>query len=646
MPRPSLPNALYLTTTDTPAALRAGAWRKCPLTGADATIQSAVDNLAATGGVVCLAPGNFNIANPIRLYEGVTLQGSGMAATYIKVSAGAKCDAVQHLGSYAYTGIATAGGATTLTDGAAAWTVDAHAGKDVYIYTGTGAGQRRAISSNTATVLTVAAWAVQPDATSRYRIGDAQALFMRVSGMTIYGNKSAGNAAVTGAATSGTEQTLTVAGAAWTVNQWADRVTVEMLTGTSGNIGQVRRVLSNTENTLTFDGPMLAAVAAGDTFTMGGSGIAMYGPSSYDLILADVWTDECAHYGVYAEETWGHDYRNLISEYNGLDGLRCNISPYRRGTTGAWPASTGASPVEGPKISLSKLVWNLRHGVSIGDYVYDTLIGQSELAGGGTGAYGVTVAATSTGTCIDGNRFVSSAGTSTGAIRLFSSQNVVTGNYIRSGAGAAALTYGIRIESSGNVIDSNAIALAAGTPISDTDGRNSIGLNNRTLTTVQKMRVRGRIAKPKGAGDYITIAPGLGTAPAAAQITCLLTPADAQTEAAGAWSVAGYPAVTASAVQVNCDTALTAATTSAEAVPSAGSHTITLASAAGLAVGGTVRFAAGGVGSVEEDVLITAIAGSDITATFVYVHDSGVAVTPLWAFHYDIGYNDRGTVAS
>lgn len=44
--------------------------------------------------------------------------------------------------------------------------------------------------------------------------------------------------------------------------------------------------------------------------------------------------------------------------------------------------------------------------------------------------------------------------------------------------------------------------------------------------------------------------------------------------------------------------------------------------------------------------MITAISGADITATFAYVHDSGVAVTPLWSFYYDIGYNDRVGVAA
>ena len=68
-------------------------------------------------------------------------------------------------------GTASAGGATTLSDAAKAWTVDAW--KDnytVYIVGGTGTGQSREITGNTATELTVAAWDTPPDATSQYEI--------------------------------------------------------------------------------------------------------------------------------------------------------------------------------------------------------------------------------------------------------------------------------------------------------------------------------------------------------------------------------------------------------------------------------------------------------------------------------------------
>jgi len=69
------------------------------------------------------------------------------------------------------TGTATAGGASTLTNGAKTWTVNQWTNFQVRITAGTGAGQVRTIASNTGTVLTTsAAWTIVPDATSVYAI--------------------------------------------------------------------------------------------------------------------------------------------------------------------------------------------------------------------------------------------------------------------------------------------------------------------------------------------------------------------------------------------------------------------------------------------------------------------------------------------
>lgn len=78
------------------------------------------------------------------------------------------------------TGTATSGTTLVLTDTAKAWPVNAYGASDVVITSGTGAGQRRRIASNTATALTLAAattgnprtgpFATTPDATSVYRI--------------------------------------------------------------------------------------------------------------------------------------------------------------------------------------------------------------------------------------------------------------------------------------------------------------------------------------------------------------------------------------------------------------------------------------------------------------------------------------------
>ena len=67
-------------------------------------------------------------------------------------------------------GIATAGGAASITDGAKNWGEDHFIGAFIRIIAGTGIGQERKIRNNTSTVLTVGAWAVPPVAGSVYVI--------------------------------------------------------------------------------------------------------------------------------------------------------------------------------------------------------------------------------------------------------------------------------------------------------------------------------------------------------------------------------------------------------------------------------------------------------------------------------------------
>lgn len=79
--------------------------------------------------------------------------------------------ATRHYDDVLDSGTATAGGANTLTDAGAGWTVDAFVGCLVRITGGTGAGQTRTIASNTPTVLTTTTnWSTNPDATSLYEI--------------------------------------------------------------------------------------------------------------------------------------------------------------------------------------------------------------------------------------------------------------------------------------------------------------------------------------------------------------------------------------------------------------------------------------------------------------------------------------------
>jgi hypothetical protein len=66
---------------------------------------------------------------------------------------------------------ATSGGATTLTDTTQAWVTNQWTNFNLRIISGTGAGQTRIITSNTATVATISlAWTTNPNATSVYAI--------------------------------------------------------------------------------------------------------------------------------------------------------------------------------------------------------------------------------------------------------------------------------------------------------------------------------------------------------------------------------------------------------------------------------------------------------------------------------------------
>lgn len=80
-------------------------------------------------------------------------------------------------------GTATAGAASSITDSTKSWATNRWANYDVRILHGTGAGQRRIIASNTATVITTQSpWDTTPDSTSVFIIqGDSDKLYL-VSG--------------------------------------------------------------------------------------------------------------------------------------------------------------------------------------------------------------------------------------------------------------------------------------------------------------------------------------------------------------------------------------------------------------------------------------------------------------------------------
>ena len=153
--------------------------------GANATITVATQASAFTASTVyrLLTPRWYVVASgtlaagSFRVYDFATntwtsLTITGLPAT---IATDGKLLATPSFDNGAYlsmaTGTATAGGASNIDNSGKAWTVNQWANYQIRITAGTGAGQIRTISSNTATSITVsAAWTTAPDATSQYAI--------------------------------------------------------------------------------------------------------------------------------------------------------------------------------------------------------------------------------------------------------------------------------------------------------------------------------------------------------------------------------------------------------------------------------------------------------------------------------------------
>lgn len=153
-----------------------------------------IDTLLGTNAVLTVSPASgaaFNNTTQFQVYSGsLWLFVGGTSAVGYSVydvatnawtaravtglptawgTTGQLCSTMGAVSTFA-TGTATAATTTTLTT-AKAWSVNMWNNYQVRITSGTGKGQLRTITSNTATALTVsAAWTITPDATSQYSI--------------------------------------------------------------------------------------------------------------------------------------------------------------------------------------------------------------------------------------------------------------------------------------------------------------------------------------------------------------------------------------------------------------------------------------------------------------------------------------------
>lgn len=177
--------------------------------GANATITVPVQASAFTASTVyrLLTPrwylfgGGTLAAGSFRVYDWATNTYTSLSTTGLPASFGTDGALVStpswldsDYESFA-TGTATSATATTLVNSAKTWTTSQWINFQVRITAGTGAGQIRTITANTADTLTVATWTTTPDATSQYSIeGNDDFLYlMGNNAVTMYRYSISGN---------------------------------------------------------------------------------------------------------------------------------------------------------------------------------------------------------------------------------------------------------------------------------------------------------------------------------------------------------------------------------------------------------------------------------------------------------------------
>jgi hypothetical protein len=200
-------------------------------------------------------------------------------------------------GRYVDSGTATAGAATTITDGGKAWKTDEHVGRLVRTTGGTGPNQVKHVSTNSATVLTIGGlsgdWATTPDSTTTYVIYD-------------------GPPTETDKATSGSTTTFVVSGAAWSVNKWAG-YDLKITAGT--NSGTTKSITSNTSTTLTTAAfaSAIDSTSVGEIFWPGTSTTATQknpgALETHDSAAKETTTTDAGSVGIVIGGAGSHEFR-------------------------------------------------------------------------------------------------------------------------------------------------------------------------------------------------------------------------------------------------------------------------------------------------------------------------------------------------
>lgn len=234
---------------------------------------SALPNAVASSDTFAVSTGRYVVLNAytslaagvVKTYDPLTgvvtsLGTTGLPAAW--ATDGKMCATPSYVNTEEdFTGTASAGGATTLTDSTLTMGTNEYLNMWIRTTGGTGSGQVRKIVSNTATEFTVAAWSVTPDATTTYEVMHSFSA---------------------GLATSATNTTIVDSGKAWASDQWIN-YQVRIVAGTG--IGQVRSITDNNATSLTVatwtvnpDDTSVYAIEGNDDFIYlaGNAAVAMY----------------------------------------------------------------------------------------------------------------------------------------------------------------------------------------------------------------------------------------------------------------------------------------------------------------------------------------------------------------------------------
>jgi hypothetical protein len=151
-----------------------------------------------------------------------------------------------------YQGLATSGSVTTIVDSKANWTTDQWKNYYVFAWSGTGRGQIAAITTNSATTLTVGTQSIAFDSTTRYQI------------MGYDAGKSSGT---------NTYNTFNDSSKSWTTDRWKNYA-VRILYGTGA--GQTRAISTNSSTALTVYRPWNILPDSTSVYAIQGDSDTMY----------------------------------------------------------------------------------------------------------------------------------------------------------------------------------------------------------------------------------------------------------------------------------------------------------------------------------------------------------------------------------